>query len=105
MTTIFPSREQCTSTSTASALCSHASRIAARVFSGASCEAPRCAMISTLLRQPLLPVLRELVHVLYGHRHQRTHVVQHCRIFLKVDFVDEVFHRAIAPFVNLLRQQ
>jgi len=47
MTTIFPSLEQWTSTSTASAPCSHANRTAARVFSGASCEAPRCAMIST----------------------------------------------------------
>src|SRR6266498_4048180 len=43
----LPSFESHRSSSIASALCSHASFIEASVFSGASAEAPRCAMIST----------------------------------------------------------
>lgn len=47
ITTTFPSFDRYTSNSAASAPCSQASLMAATVFSGASCEAPRWAMIST----------------------------------------------------------
>ena len=47
MTTTWPSLDRYTSNSAASAFCSQASLMAATVFSGASCEAPRWAMIST----------------------------------------------------------
>src|SRR6185437_9892241 len=48
MTTSLRSLERWTSTSTASAFCRHARLTAASVFSGASYDAPRCAMSSTL---------------------------------------------------------
>jgi hypothetical protein len=62
-------------------------------------------MISTLFRQPLLPLFGELVHVLFGHGDERADFVKDRGIFLQVDFVDEEFDGSITPFVNLLGEQ
>ena len=44
-----------------------------------------------LLRQPLLPVLGEFIHVLLGDGNQRTNVSGAGRVFFEVDLVDQVF--------------
>src|ERR1051325_3329394 len=43
-----------------------------------------------LLRQPLLPVLGECIHVFLRDRDERAHVMDHGRGFFQVDFVDEI---------------
>src|SRR2546430_7760549 len=116
MTTDRPSLDNCTSTSTASASCSQARRTAASVFSGASCDAPRWAMMSIfgrerrkgLLsspRQPLLPVPGKFILVFPGHRNERTDILDAGWVFPEMDFVDEVFDRTVAPLIDLLRQE
>src|ERR1041385_2586297 len=182
MTTSLPSPESCTSTSAASAFCCQARRMADKVFSGASCDAPRWAMICmvgfaakerkerkreflralpsvgrdvltgrlflagssevkflmqnaacpsdssvtaqvrwsprlrplrslrslrqrNLFRQPLLPILRELVHIRLGDRDQFADILDLRRLFLEMDAIDEVFDRPIAPLIDLLSQE
>src|SRR5947207_10148758 len=93
MTASLPSLESLTSISAASAFCRHARQTAASVFSGASCDAPRWAMMSIaqLLRQPLLPVPGKFIHVFPGHRNERTDIFDAGRVFPEMDFVNEVF--------------
>src|ERR1051326_7893894 len=55
--------------------------------------------------QPLFPVFRKLIHIRFAHRHQRADIFHCRRIFFQVDLVDQMFDRAIAPFVTLLGQQ
>src|SRR5947207_5139233 len=107
MTASLPSLESRTSTSTASAFCRHARLTAASVFSGASCDAPRWAMMSIaqLLRQPLLPVPGKFIHVFPGHRNERTDIFDAGRVFPEMDFVNEMFDRTIAPFIDLLGEE
>src|SRR5256885_1984873 len=113
MTTGWLSLDNCTSTSTASAPCSQARRTAASVFSGASCDAPRWAMMSILaakegrklFRQPLLPVPGKFIHVFPGHRNERTDIFDAGRVFPEMDFVNEVFDRMIAPVIDLLGEE
>src|SRR2546430_5899528 len=113
MTTGWLSLDNCTSTSTASAPCSQARRTAASVFSGASCDAPRWAMMSILaakegrklFRQPLLPVPGKFIHVFPGHRNERTDIFDAGRVLLEMDFVDKMFDRAIAPVIDLLSEE
>jgi hypothetical protein len=58
-----------------------------------------------LFRQPLLPLLVEFISVRFSHRHERCDVFDNRWIFVKMDFVDDVFHRSIAPLKTLLREQ
>src|SRR5213596_3744653 len=104
MTTSLPSLENWTSISTASARCRQARWTEASVFSGASCEAPRWAMISIpcfqapkelLLRQPFFPVPGEIIHVGPRDWNQGADVLRAGRVFFEMDFVDEMFDRTI----------